>query len=296
MTFEADHTNLLISEALVSAKRRGLDVSVKVDSFVNMATSDVPNQLIGIMRSDGGRREFQKEMTQKMLKEFIDEGIDFEITNPPGIFGNLELGYHRNHKKMFIVDDSLYMGGLNLSQSVFEREDFVMRIQDPEIVSQAALIFKSKENDTGKNVEISCGTDTKFLIDGGSRESLILNKAIELINNSTSRIDFMSKHSPSGEIKSAMIKAKSRGVKIRTYSSKQDNFGGVESYAPDRGNAHAKLLIVDDSAIFGSHNFDWLLVALRTEEVSLLTTRREMVEPLKAYFEDAVLRTKKLQN
>lgn len=69
----------------------------------------------------------------------------------------------------------------------------------------------------------------------------------------------------------------------------KNRFQGTEVYCPSQGLNHAKLLLVDnESALFGSHNYDAILVALGTEELSLLTARKHIVLPLINFFEKTI--------
>ena len=263
---------------------------VKVDCFASMVTNDVPNLLCSWAKTDGGRREFMVKGNREMLKDLQNAGVAIEITNRPGMLGDLSFAYGRNHKKIFVVDDCCYLGGLNLSQSVFEREDFMVKITDNDIVEQITSIFEANTADKSNRV-IVCAPDTELLMDVGSGHSVVMDRAIGLINSSIESVNFMSSRAACGRVRTALLRAVSRGVKVKTFSSNKDTRATYESYSPRYGRTHAKLIIADNVAIFGSHNFDWKLVTLKTEELSLQTCRQSIVEPLTQYFENTVKRS-----
>ncbi len=290
MTFEADHVNLLIANALLEASARGVPVFIKVDGFVRIMTADTPNYLINLVKKDGGWSKHLRSENERMLESFVSAGIDFEMTNEPKLVDKLLMARGRNHRKIFLVDDVLYMGGLNLSQKVFEREDFVIKITDKDIVEMAASVYKNTKQ-SKSSTTLPCGSDTEYLIEGGGMNSLIIAKAVILIDRARRRVEFMTSLAPTGEIRRALLRAVDRGVTVRTFSSWAQCRTPFESYTPNRGSAHAKLLVADQWAIFGSHNFDWRLAVLKTEEMSIMTSRTHIVDPLRKYFEKTISET-----
>ena len=234
-----------------------------------------------------------------MLKDLRQSRIDLTITNQPGVLRGLSYAIGRDHRKIVVVDNTLYLGGLNLSQSVFERADFMAKINDRDIVEVFKYVFNQSEQTSRKDDwEIYCGYDnTRVLVDSGNGGSLILETAINEINNARKSIDLMTIGHISGGMDLAINNAIERGVKVRGFLSPRGSLGRalfpspkrMVIYQPRQGISHAKLLIIDEQiAILGSHNFDQRLVWARTEEASLLTSRTHIVKPLVDFFEKTI--------
>jgi hypothetical protein len=102
-----------------------------------------------------------------------------------------------------------------------------------------------------------------------------------------------------GTIGKHLNKAADRGVKVRLFTSKHEGTvlsglsfidqNKIEVHFPVEGHTHAKLLVADGkTAIFGSHNFNIILVKSHTKEMSILTTRQHIVTPLVRFFDDTL--------
>ena len=100
MTFEADHVNLPIIQALKTANDRGVSVSVKVDAFVNMMTADKLNYLINNPAAE------QRGMRSKHEPSLLNEAgshpssfLDWQHTFlPPSSFPARLLSIGRSHR------------------------------------------------------------------------------------------------------------------------------------------------------------------------------------------------------
>ena len=131
MTFDGDTAGLGVAERLIAAVERGVDVRLTVDTFAFRFVSDI--------RSTDPSIADEVAETHAMFDRLEAAGVQITYVGPWGpliIFGAL-----RNHKKIFIVDDMVYLGGINISDHNFEWLDFIVGIDDPAIVSETADDF-----------------------------------------------------------------------------------------------------------------------------------------------------------
>jgi phosphatidylserine/phosphatidylglycerophosphate/cardiolipin synthase-like enzyme len=211
----------------------------------------------------------------------------------------------RNHIKISVVDNVAWMGGMNITEAEFSKyEDFTVKITDPRIVGAIANQFwQVNENRPKNNYEVECTDKTTLLVDNGNgKESIILKRAIEAVNRAQKQILLVTQFVPEGELLEALHNAYKRGVKLVCLQSdpKADDILGNTLNAKNRliaklhpipltilpnTKVHAKLLIADDTAFFGSHNFSDTGVKSRTEEMDLKTTEPTLVNNLKEYFQ-----------
>ena len=105
MTFEGDAAGTAFAAKLIEAKSKGLDVNVIIDSFTDFRISDTFyfNKKVASERLE----------TQSMMDRMIQSGITLVRTNPLGFMHSRCL--LRNHKKIVVIDNSVYLVGINIS-------------------------------------------------------------------------------------------------------------------------------------------------------------------------------------
>jgi len=124
MTFDGDEAGLGVAERLIAAVERGVDVQLTVDSFAFRYVSD--------KRSTDPEIAEEVAATHAMFDRMEAAGVDVVYVNP---FGKLLTWiFFRNHKKIYVVDDDAYIGGINISDHNFAWLDFNIGLNDPEMV------------------------------------------------------------------------------------------------------------------------------------------------------------------
>ncbi len=248
MTFDGDKAGLEIAELLLAAKARGVEVRLLVDSFTRFRVSDVPVR----------RPEVADEVaaTKAMFERLRSQGIGLNFTHPLGP-ANL-FAPARNHKKIFVIDDAAYLGGINVSDHNFEWHDFMVKIRDSAI--RAAIV-----------------DDFEFSFGGGRRSTnshIITNSEIENVFDTmvTSAKHSILLASPYAvDIGLIKIIQKAAAPNIQIVASRDNNLELYEWMSPylewrlRRSGAemlsyanfsHSKFLLVDDSELLiGSSNF-----------------------------------------
>ena len=127
MTFDGDASGLAVADLMAEAASRGVDVRLLVDCFALRYVSDRPAK-------DPEVRAEAAE-TAAMFERLRAAGVPVTFTQPWGPV--LLFGLSRNHKKLYVVDDHAYLGGINISDHNFAWRDFMVRVDDPVVVERA---------------------------------------------------------------------------------------------------------------------------------------------------------------
>lgn len=131
MTFDGDDSGLAVADLLIAAVDRGVDVRVTVDLFAFRYVSDTK------ATEDAVAEEVAA--THDMFDRMERAGVKVTYVGPWGPL--LVAGAVRSHKKIFVVDESVFLGGINISDHNFEWFDLVVRTTDPETVSETVADF-----------------------------------------------------------------------------------------------------------------------------------------------------------
>lgn len=131
MTFDGDASGLGVAERLIAAVGRGVDVRLTVDSFAFRYVSDV--------RSTDPVVAEEVAATHAMFDRMEAAGVDVVYVNPFGRF--LPWIFFRNHKKIYVIDDDAYIGGINISDHNFAWLDFNIGLLDPGMIEVVAGDF-----------------------------------------------------------------------------------------------------------------------------------------------------------
>ncbi|MBS4015846.1 MAG: phosphatidylserine/phosphatidylglycerophosphate/cardiolipin synthase family protein [Candidatus Latescibacteria bacterium] len=248
MTFEGDQAGLTLAAKLIELKNTGIDVRVVIDCFTDFVVSDTYYT----------RKSVRAEVaaTKDMIRRMRDAGISVVRTRPYGPFNFFFVC--RNHKKIIIVDDYSYIGGINISDHNYAWHDFMIRFDEPDITQILLKDFQA----TLKGELINLNEQ------GIVSNEVIKNKYLQVIRQAkreivTSSPYFLCRH---------LIKIARQGkVKLILLTLKKNNYGvvnpittfvfpllkhlNVDVYFYKRFS-HAKFIIVDrEKVLLGSSNF-----------------------------------------
>jgi phosphatidylserine/phosphatidylglycerophosphate/cardiolipin synthase-like enzyme len=308
--FTSDLESLV--DAIISASVRGIEVKINIDWYSKMYTGSHINKYPIVrdslkMKVDNINRE-----NKKYINMLIENNVKITYINKPvPLIGEYIPFVGRNHMKFILIDDSIFIGGINISKNAFLYVDFMVECQNSRLHASMIQIFENeKTNILSENKEIQILEDTDLLVDAGRiGQSLIYKRSLDLIDNATRSIEYISQFHPSIDILYAMMKAQKRGVdiKIITYDKKFANnkiINGIDNslfylfsnkinvkYHNEK-YVHAKLIITDidkdkgGTAIFGSHNFSPFGVFFATAEIALKTTHTPLVQDLHNWYMD----------
>ncbi|MFA6918422.1 MAG: phospholipase D-like domain-containing protein [Candidatus Gracilibacteria bacterium] len=300
LTFEADAVGNRVAEALFKAKLRGIKIRFIIDHFIDLFHNDYfihrPRLNRVLQRIITG----EWKNTKKLLKQMTEAGIEVRRTNPLG-FLKLRRALHRNHKKLVIIDSNSpkqaisYIGGCNLSEHNASWNDFMVKMKG-DVISILQNDFNATWEDKNVNGRIEY-SDGVVLIDSPKGEHEIMPYVIDLINNAKKRVIIESPYLRGKHILESLLKACRHGVGVRIIVPLHNNHkrlgaptgrslkklieNGIRVYRfkENKGMTHAKALLVDDIAMFGSSNLSESL-AKRLCEVNIATHNKSMVKQM----------------
>jgi cardiolipin synthase A/B len=280
MTFEGDTAGEQIVELMSASPAR--DKLLVVDGYSDVVVNDsllhLPPGLFNKSLWDEHRN------TQKLLKHAHSKGIRVAKTNPVGAF------YHRypfrNHKKSIVVDNWLFVGGINFSDHNFEWYDMMMRFD-------SALLSSLAAHDILSN---AAGMKTSGVNRDGDTTLVYLNRHSEKEYAEVFEWIRQAKHSITvyspyiSEPFLAVLKQVSNKVRISImipehnnkgifshYLKKVAQQGWFQLYIIPKKMSHVKAILIDDrELIAGSSNFDFISY-LFEEELLVKTSSGDIV-------------------
>lgn len=271
MTFEGDKTGLELSTKLIELARKGIKINVLIDSFTDFYVSDkvCTNPVV-----------FKEVMdTKKMMIDMKKAGILLRRTRPYGFLGKNFLA--RNHKKIVIIDDYVYLGGINVSDHNRSWFDFMVGTDDSKIIEvikrDFLFTFSGREIDWGENNVYTTKKLEKIYL------KLIANAKEEIIISSPYILDLslLNLLRNKREIKKTILTVKHNNVDV------MNKIGPYLLHSIQKINtdvffykkfSHAKFLLVDRKyLLIGSSNFgkDSFLTM---QEIGLVIEDKKFIE------------------
>lgn len=305
LTFEADTVGNRVAKSLFKAKLRGIKIRFIIDHFIDLFHNDYfihrPRLNRVLQRIITG----EWKNTKKLLELMTKRGIKIKRTNPLGFLRRKAL--HRNHKKLVVIDSNIpkraiaYIGGCNLSEHNASWNDFMVKMKG-DMLPVLHSDFNATWEDRNENGRIEYG-DGVVLIDSPNGSHEIVPYVIDLINNSKKRVMIESPYLRGKNIWESLIDAARHGVDVRIIVPLHNNHkrlaaptgrslkelvkNGVQVYRfkENKGMTHAKALLADDVAMFGSSNLSESL-AKRLCEVNIATHNKSMVKQMEKKLEE----------
>jgi cardiolipin synthase len=285
LTFEGDLVGRRFAEILSRKAREGVRVRVLIDHYTLMVISDV-FVFPGYFLSGDIRREYHA--TNRMIHEMRQNGVRIRITNRLRPFGrNL---FHRNHKKMVVVDgNTAFLGGVNLSEHNFSWHDLMVLLSGPVAVRLTNDFETTWQGCPCENIPESDG-DSLFL--GSSRQ--LRDTVASLIRNARREI-FVESPYAGGWLLNRLAEAASHGVSVSVIVPLHNNFPffshlheyyrrkyartglTLRRFCRNGGMTHLKALLIDDTAVLGSSNFSMHFL----EESALLSRTPGLISELR---------------
>lgn len=305
-TFEADTVGKRVAKELFKARERGVRTRFIIDHFSDLSHSD------RYIRKPRFNRTLHRSIisewkeTKRLIAEMKEKGIGIKRTNPLGFF--LRKVLIRDHKKMVVIDSNIsakaaaYIGGINLCEHNALWNDFMVKMTGDMIP-----IIQNDFNMTweGKNKEGTINEYRDGVVLTDSRKSAKIMPYLQnLIGKAKKLVLMESPYLYGKEIKQCLIGAAQRGVEVSVivplYNNKKffapsGKFlkhlmeGGVRIYQFEENNGmtHAKALLVDNIAVFGSSNYNGFLSG-RTNEINIATKNKEMFRQLQKKLNDDI--------
>jgi cardiolipin synthase A/B len=293
-TVEADSQTEPIFAAAATAAKRGVDVRISVDHLV----SD-PRRLIATMRKHAVLNRIPAMAIRHTTAGHIDSN------------GKLASITSRDHKKIVVIDPNTedgyaMIGGINLAARNLRWNDFMIEMQGPivSLISQDFNSSWSKTNWTAQVMPDPSETDTYLLTDAVS-STTIVPFARGRIAEAQHRIWLETPYLDMADIGQRLLDLKQdkpdldvRVIIPRFNNSPADRLrtrrtistlalAGIATYCYGRTYRrlnHAKLLLIDDMALFGSSNFNTHSLAGRNAEIEIATRNSGLVGQLERWY------------
>ena len=282
MTFDGDESGQDIAQRLKEAVGRGVKVQLLIDCFVLRFVSDQPVTRAAV--------KDEAAATTAMYDELREAGVDLTFTHPHGP-GNL-FSLARNHKKLFVIDDHVYLGGVNVSDHNFTWHDFMVRTEDENIRQAVIEDFEFTVAGGRRSVKNTLGDQTAGSV-------LVTNREVErifdaMLVGAKHSVELASPYAIDVPLTRRMFQVDAPHKRV--IATKRNNLLVYRAMSPflkwrlrrsgtkiaSYSNfSHSKFLLVDDeklligSSNFGRHSF-WC-----NEEICLLITDRDFIGEFK---------------
>jgi cardiolipin synthase len=298
-TFEADVIGSRVAECLFKANLRGIKIRFIVDHFIDLYHNDYFIHRPRLNRGLQGFITGEWNNTKKLLSLMAEQGIQVRRTNPLGFLRRK--AFNRNHKKLIVIDSNspkeakAYIGGCNLSEHNASWNDFMVKMKG-DMVSVLQKDFNSTWGDKNFDGKIKY-SDGVVLTDSPKGQDQIMPFVFNLINSSKKRVLIESPYLRGKHISESLIEASMHGIDVKIIIPLHNNhkrFGalpgrflkklienGVKVYRfkANKGMTHAKALLVDNIAMFGSSNLSEAL-AKRLCEINIATHNKDMIKQM----------------
>lgn len=293
LSFEADAVGLPIARKLMDADH--LDRRILADAFftrhfINDRFVHAPSN-----RRDRGLQA-ELEATQRMFEELATSGAQVALAHPAGPL--LWKALRRGHKKIIVVDEAAYVGGINFSEHNFAWRDLMLRIEHPALVEHLASDLCATMEDRVEPSSKRIDGTTVLSLDGATNPSMFA-PLLEAIASAERTVEVISPYL-SPPFTGALARAAGNGAHVslitpetnnwplfRTATLDQARRHGFDVYLyPERMN-HTKAMLIDgQQLVLGSSNFDLFSYHLHDELVLILedpelidTFQRDLLEP-----------------
>lgn len=293
-----------IVSAMCVAARQGAHVIFLVDAYSFMLKDSAVLGPLFFMRRDpkAGYGNFRPVVSA--VNKLRKNGVQCVVINKPQRpFKNPFGG--RSHIKFAVINKEVYVGGCNLSFP--EQLDVMVHTSNDTLAdylrsfTSDVVQYKSVRRAlVRRDASFRVDDDTELLIDAGvKRQSLIYERAFDLITNAASKVYMTCQYFPNNATPKALAKAHHRGVNVhlaynhpdqhrspiravqkRTLAFKKRHLPGSvfeNQLHQDKNYLHAKILLSEKEAIIGSHNFVKMGVNLGTAEIALHSTSPDFI-------------------
>ena len=282
MTFEMDSVGRHFWDLLVRSPAQ--EKILCVDAFSTAKISDdlvfSPRFLLD--------PEFRREVgdTRRLLRQDERDGVRIVVTNPMGCLWR-KFPF-RNHKKMVVVDDQGFLGGINLSEHNFRWHDLMMQTDCPALVDALAQDFYDTLRGVNSSRVVSTPAGRLSFLDGrrSRNEYEDLFAAMEQAERS---VDVITPY-----VSDPLLGRLARlppSVRVRVINPARNNKAVLQQalfraasgsnleillYQPEM--CHIKAVLVDGQQLMlGSCNFDFVAYDLQ-QEILLCTDDPALVE------------------
>lgn len=273
MTFEGDTAGRPVAEAIAASPAS--DRRVLVDDYTRHVINDT------FLRSSRDPvLHAEAAATWEMFAGLEASGAGVRITNP--IAGNWLRYPLRNHKKLLVMDDAAWIGGINFSDHNFAWHDMMLRIESAEVADWLSGAFDLDWTGRPRSEVRAFGDGLGLLSLSGRNNHELFGKVLGLFGKARETIEVVSAY-PTFPFVDALIAAAKRGVAVTLYTPQPNNKPIVRDYllakTRDTGISvrllpemtHVKAVLIDgNELIAGSSNFDFVSYRTSADYVAMI--------------------------
>lgn len=274
MTFEADAAGQAVAEAIAGSAAD--DRRILVDDYTRHVINDT------FLRSSRDPDLMAEAVaTWAMFDTLQASGAQVRVTNP--IAGNWLRYPLRNHKKLLVMDDVAWIGGINFSDHNFAWHDMMLRLEGADVADWLAGAFDVDWTGKPRSDRRNFGETFELLSLSGHDNARHFAPLLARLTEARETIEVISAY-PTFPFTDALVTAARRGVAVTLYTPRPNNKPIVRDYllARTRGTGiavrllpqmtHVKAALIDgEELIAGSSNFDF--VSYRTSADYVATLR-----------------------
>lgn len=251
----------------------------------------------------------EKEMAQKLNQSNINLHIFHPMSKQLFNFRirrTLSWIHLRTHRKLSIIDDKAYVGGINYMSAEIGWRDIMFKITGP-VIKELKKVHEELKGIAKKQVYEIRKINKSLTKEFRNKDTVIRNIPLSkhlpylkqirrLIKQAKKEIIIVTPYFiPDPTISLALHHAKKRGVKISILiPNKGDNYGAdilskMHAYVALQEKIpvyqypvmmHAKYMVIDNVATFGSFNFDYRSF-FHNYELNIITKHNDVVDRLK---------------
>ena len=275
MTFEADTAGSAVGAAITAST--AADRRVLVDDYTRNVINDTMLPLP--FRPASVKREARA--TLAMFGQMAACGVGVRITNP--VLGHPLRYPLRNHKKLLVLDQIAYIGGINFSDHNFAWHDLMLRIEGAPAADWLAADFGRDWAGEPLAAKAAFGAMDLISFDGdGVRNAQHFAPLLAMVRSARRSVEMVSAY-PTMPFVEAFAAAARSGARATIYTPAPSNKPVVRDYlAAVAGPAgvelrllpemtHAKALLIDgETLLLGSSNFNFASYRTSSDFVAVI--------------------------
>lgn len=281
MTFEGDGAGTALAEALLGAPAPDRRLLIDAYSFHVVNDTMLPT-LPWRPRTVRDEARATRELLDRLAgPNAAGRGVAVAVTNP--VRGNPLRFPLRNHKKLLVIDDVAWLGGINFSDHNFAWQDLMVRIDDAAVAEFLAATFEDDWRGTPRGAAAKLGALDLVSLDGASNEAA-LAPVLTLFAGARRSIEMVGAY-PTRPFTDVLASAAARGCAVTIHTPIANNKPLLRDYLHDLARrspglrlnllpvmTHAKAALVDgETLLFGSVNFN--VASWRSNSDHLAITR-----------------------
>jgi len=301
MNYDPSPETEVIEEVLIERSQYQIDIRLNIDwvseRFFNHSFDTLPN----LNPFSSSKRRIFNQKRQASLNRIKHAGGRVVVTNKPSFLKTFFPIAGRNHIKMYVVDGTVWMGGVNLVNEGFSTIDGMVKTTHPRFMEALTdQFFKVNELKPRDHYLVKIDEDLELIVDNGAvGKSLIYDEANKAISSASESIQLYSQIMPTGTLMQNLLSKSKQGTPVSFTTSNEED--GVFSTFPQNAfykqfrlkiknnpnfllkhldrKLHLKLLLIDGKEFFfGSHNLSQVGVQLGTEEIMLHGTNNDLLQ------------------